>query len=255
MHSLLILLSFLVSTGHTAEKWGANGHRVVGEIASTYMTTEALLNVNNILQDESVAIASNWMDEIKADTAYDYMYDWHWVTIPTGMSYVETEKNPNGDVIWAIEKTIRELKQGGLTRVEEEQKIKILIHLVGDIHQPLHVGTGDDRGGNEVKVEWFYEPSNLHRVWDSGMIESVRLSYTELAASINYTTPEQVKRWQSTGVREWARESVALRDRVYDLPKDKQLGYRYRYENYQIVERRLLQAGIRLAGILNEIYG
>ncbi|MDX1672554.1 MAG: S1/P1 nuclease [Balneolaceae bacterium] len=48
---------------------------------------------------------------------------------------------------------------------------------------------------------------------------------------------------------------MALRDRVYDLPKDKHLGYRYRYENYQIVERRLLQAGIRLAGILNEIYG
>lgn len=254
MKLLLLILSFLLLNATGDKKWGKNGHRAVGDIAAHYLDEDAQKAVDRILGPESMAIASTWMDEIRSDSTYDYTADWHWVTIPDGMSYAETEKNPNGDLIKAIRDITADLKSGKLSAEEEEEKLKMLIHLIGDIHMPLHVGTGEDRGGNDVRVEWFWDSSNLHRVWDSGMIDETQLSYTELAKSINHPTEKQITEWQNSGVLDWARESMELRDEVYDLPKDKSINYEYMYRKYDIVEKRLLQAGVRLAGVLNEIY-
>lgn len=255
MKFFLILFLFITLTPSAEQKWGKTGHRVVGEIASQYLNEDVRKAVDRILGPESMAIASYWMDEIRADSAYDYTHDWHWVTIPDGMTYEETEKNPNGDIIKALRTLTEDLKEGNLTAKEEAEKLKMLIHLVGDIHMPLHVGTGEDRGGNDVRVEWFWDSSNLHSVWDSGMIDEYQLSYTELAKSINHPTEDQVEQWQNSNVMDWATESMALRDQIYDLPKDKSINYEYMYHNFDTVEKRLLQAGVRLAGLLNEIYG
>jgi hypothetical protein len=130
----------------------------------------------------------------------------------------------------------------------------MLIHLVGDIHQPLHVGGGNDRGGNDVKIMWFRADSNLHRVWDSDMIDDTRLSYTEFAESLERPNEAKLKQWQKTSVRDWANESKGYRKQVYDY-KNGKLGYEYSYYHLHIVRHRLMQAGIRLAAVLNEIYG
>ena len=235
--------------------WGQNGHRVVGDIASEYLNEDARKAVTRVLGQESLAIASTWMDEIRSDSRYDYTSDWHWVTIPDGMSYEETEKNPNGDIIHAIRTITSELRSGNLSPEKEQEHLKMLIHLVGDIHMPLHVGTGKDRGGNDVRVNWFREPSNLHSVWDSGMINQYDLSYTELSTSINHPSDGQVAQWQQDDVLQWAKESMELRDQVYNLPEDHFISYEYMYHNFDTVEHRLLQAGVRLAGVLNDIYG
>jgi len=250
--TLALLLSFSVNNTGI---WGQIGHYVTGHIAEAHLNKEAKKKLKELLGDESLALASVWMDDIRSDDSYDYTSDWHWVTVPDGKDYDETEKNPNGDVIWALETMIAELKEGGLTGPEEIEKLKMVIHLVGDIHQPLHVGTGTDRGGNDVRVQWMGESSNLHRVWDSDMIRSRELSYTELAKEINHPTKDEVKEWQAAGVRDWANESISVRNRVYNLDGSNRLGYEYRYENFDLVEKRLLQAGVRLAGVLNEIYG
>lgn len=255
MKLIFILISFTLTIHTSFEKWGQTGHRAVGEVAEQYLTPAAKTTVDRILQGESLAIASTWMDEIRSDPQYDYTHDWHWVTIPDGQMYGDTQKNPNGDIIHTLQTIITDLQEGNLTSKEEAEKLKMLIHLMGDIHQPAHVGTGKDRGGNDTRVEWFWEPSNLHRVWDSGMIDQYDLSYTELAKSINNPTAEQVREWQSSGVLDWAYESMELREQIYNLPKDKELSYEYMYHNFETVERRLLQAGVRLAGILNDIYG
>src|SRR5690606_3483808 len=104
-------------------------------------------------------------------------------------------------------------------------------------------------------LQWFGQNSNLHRVWDSDMIDGKNLSFTELARFVGTPSKDQVKAWQSTGVRYWAYESVDYRDQVYNIPADGRLGYRYSYDNFSTVEQRILQAGVRLAGLLNEIYG
>lgn len=245
---LLSALSFL-SFG-----WGATGHRATGYIADKYLNKKAKKAIERILNGQSLAIASTWMDEIRSDSTYNYTADWHWVTIPDGMTYEQAEKNPKGDIIESIERIVAELKSKKLTPQQETERLKWLIHLVGDIHQPLHVGRGDDRGGNDIKIMWFRADSNLHRVWDSDMIDDTRLSYTELAESLGKPSANQVQTWQRNTVRDWANESMSYRKQVYDYGNAR-LGYQYSYKYLDTAKDRLLQAGVRLAGLLNEIYG
>ncbi|MGB3181988.1 MAG: S1/P1 nuclease [Cyclobacteriaceae bacterium] len=251
-----ILSVLLLFASCNAFGWGTTGHRVVGYIAQQYVSEEAARRIEQVLGPESMAMGANWMDAIRSDSAYDHTHDWHWVTVPEGETYQSADKNPHGDVIEAIERITALLKASDLTPEKEREYLLMLVHLVGDLHQPLHVGNGLDKGGNDVKVEWFWEESNLHRVWDSGMIDSQQLSYTELGDHLlRYATPEMVVDCQSTGVREWAEESKALRSEVYDLPDNLKISYEYRYKKWDLVEQRLLQAGIRLADVLNDIYG
>jgi hypothetical protein len=233
--------------------WGQTGHRVTGHIASKYLTKKTRKALDLILGGQSLAMASTWMDEIRSDSTFDYMTDWHWVTIPDGMTYEAASKNPNGDIIQTLERVIEELKSGKLSPPEEATRIRILIHLVGDIHQPLHVGR-PDRGGNDIKVQWFRTDSNLHRVWDSDMIDGTQLSYTELAESIILPSAALTRKLQQASVRDWATESMTFRAQIYDIGTGR-LGYSYAYKNLDTVRERLMKAGIRLAGLLNEIYG
>jgi hypothetical protein len=253
MKKLLVSTLFFVFFSNVFG-WGPTGHRVTGWIAEKHLSKKARKQVERILKGQSLAMVSTWMDEIRSDSSYDYTSDWHWVTIPDGMSYDQADKNPKGDVIVTLERLITELKSGKLNSDEEAKHIKMLIHLIGDIHQPLHVGGGNDRGGNDVKVMWFRVDSNLHRVWDSDMIDDSKLSYTELAQSLILPSESILKQWRESSVRDWANESMALRREVYDYDRNR-LGYEYTYRKFHIVRKRLLQAGVRLAAVLNEIYG
>jgi len=244
-------LLLTISVG--AYSWGPTGHRATGLVAEKYLSKKARKALERILQGQSLAMASTWMDDVRSDSTFDYMADWHWVTIQNGETYEQSAKNPNGDIIQTLERVIQELKSGKLNSTDEAQRIKILIHLVGDLHQPLHVGGGTDRGGNDVKVTWFRTDSNLHRVWDSDMIDDTRLSFTELAESLGNPNPAIIQKLQSTTVRDWAKESMGFRHQVYQYG-DGRLGYAYSYKNLPLVRTRLLEAGVRLAGILNEIY-
>lgn len=247
--SLLLLINFQTSG------WGITGHRVIGSIAEYYLSKKAEKRIERILRDESVAMTGNFMDEIRSESNYKFLDPWHYCTIPDGMTYKEAGTPEEGDVIMSILKLTEELKTKNFTLGDESFTLKLLIHLIGDIHQPLHVGNGVDHGGNDIRVEYFWNESNLHRVWDSGIIDRQQLSYTEYTQWINHVSAEEITLWQNSGVMDWAMESVSLRPQVYQLPESKKINYPYNYENIDLVNRRLLQAGIRLAGVLNEIYG
>jgi len=252
MKRFAICLSLLIS--FNAFGWGPTGHRVVGLIASKHLSAKAKKNLIKILGQNSLSEVSNWMDEIRSDSTYKDMGDWHWVTIETGKTYDQSPKNPKGDVIAALDRIIGELKKRNLDKKTEEEYLKMLIHLVGDIHQPLHVGCCDDQGGNKVKVKWFGRDTNLHSTWDSNIIDDTKLSYTELASYLDEPDPMTVAAWQKNSVLDWAGESMSHRKQVYEIG-DGNLSYRYSYKNLPLIKQRLLQAGIRLAGILNDIYG
>lgn len=234
--------------------WGATGHRVTGMIAESYLNKKAKKRIVSLLGQESLAMASTWMDDIRSDSTYDYAADFHWVTVETGHTYDQSKKNSRGDVIMTIERLISELKSGKLDRNTEIQDLKFLVHLIGDIHQPLHVGCCDDQGGNKVQVKWFGGNSNLHRVWDSDIIDGTKLSYTELAQSLGRADEATIKSYQGSSVRDWANEAMDYRLKVYDIGKGN-LGYEYSYRNLPLIRERLLAAGIRIAGVLNDIYG
>lgn len=248
---LLFLVGYLLSTG--AYAWGVTGHRAIGLIAERHLTKKAKKKLKQLMGQQSLAMMSTWMDEVRSDSSYNYTADWHWVTIETGKSYAESPKNPNGDVIMTIERLVAELKSKKLDPKKEIEYIKMIVHLVGDIHQPLHVGCCDDRGGNNVKVKWFRNETNLHSVWDSNMIDDTKLSYTELAESLEEPTTDVLTQWQKATVRDWASESMTYRKQVYAIG-DGSLSFKYSYKNVDAVRMRLIQAGIRLAGVFNEIY-
>ena len=257
MKFLAIFLSlFFFNTAPIKDdfRWSQTGHRVVGHIADGMLRKKAAKQVRRVLGHETLAEVSTWMDEIKSDRSFSYAYSWHFATIPDGQTYEASDAQENGDIIWAIEKIVKELKEGGLTAEQESTNLKFLVHLVGDIHQPLHVGNGKDRGGNDTKVKYFGSDTNIHSVWDGRMIDGKQYSYTELAKKVNHASKNEIKTLQSATVRDWAKESMSYREQVYTLPENNSLSYRYGFDNFALVEQRLMQAGIRLAGVINDIY-
>jgi hypothetical protein len=201
-------------------------------------------------------MVANWMDDVKSDQNYDHLYTWHYLTIEDGTTYDPAIQEEDGDAFGKTKMIIALLKNGGLSVKEEQEYLKMLVHLVGDLHQPLHVGKGDDRGGNDVQVTFFNQKTNLHRVWDSQIIDGKQLSYTELAAHLNRKMDSnRVKSVQAGGLEKWLSDAMDLRAVIYDLPADKRLSYPYVYRVFPVIEKQLLAGGIRLAGILNEIYG
>lgn len=252
MKKLIILILF-ISSVFTAFGWGATGHRAVSLIADKHLNKKARLALERILQGQPLAMTGPWMDDIRSDSLYDYAETWHYVTIEDGETYEKSKKNPTGDLIEALERIIGELKSKKLSAKEEAEKLKMLIHLIGDIHQPLHVGR-NDQGGNSIKLTWFGANSNLHRVWDSDMIDGSKLSYTELANALPKADAVRIKKLQSATIRDMAAEAMTYRTQIYAYG-DGKLGYQYNYKNFNTVLDQISKAGIRLAGILNDIYG
>ena len=136
-----------------------------------------------------------------------------------------------------------------------------MVHLVADIHQPLHVGRRDDRGGNKIKVKWLDQSrtTNLHRVWDSLLLDLDGKSPDEYSRKLNTASNQQIAQWQSAPVLDWAKESKALRSQVYNFSPVTQgprgiITQAYIDRNRPIIERRLLMAGVRLAACLNQLF-
>ena len=244
----------MVLAGSQAFAWGQLGHYLIGLMAEKQMKRSTLKKVEKILYPMSLGRSGTWMDEIRSDRAYDYATTWHYLTSKNG-EYDPEIQEQGGDAFEAIQRLKEELKKGGLDPKTEAEKLKMLIHMVEDIHQPLHVGTGEDRGGNDVKIEFFGQPTNLHALWDSGMIERQGMSYTEIGEELyRRLTPEMKAKYRSASMEDWLKEAVSFRPMVYNLPENKRISYQYMYENYSIAEERLIAASVRLAQILEEIY-
>jgi len=248
MHRFIIL----IATASMLFGWGQTGHRVIGTIAEEHLTRKARKEITKLLGHTNLALVSNWADEIKSDPAWDHSHHWHYCTIPAGGSLEPGDTG--GAAAEKVEAFIVLLAEGTAPGQEQVEALKFLVHLLADIHQPLHVGNGTDRGGNDVKITWFGEPSNLHRVWDTHLIEHQNLSYTEFAEFISLKLdPNVIGDWQQASVNDILAESQAVHPLVYDIGEGR-LSWRYAYQTRDALEEQLLKAGVRLAGILNSIY-
>ncbi|MBL4708831.1 MAG: S1/P1 nuclease [Flavobacteriales bacterium] len=248
------LLTIAVGFTIAAFAWGQTGHRTVGKVAENHLSKKAKVALKEIMGHESLVEASTWMDEIKSDQSFKYANPWHYVAIPEGQTYATAEHAKGGDSYEAIGRMIAILKNPEAKTEEKRNAVRMLVHLVGDFHQPLHVGNGEDRGGNQVKIKWFYKDSNLHRIWDSGMIDDKNLGYSELAEMIDHPKSSNESLY-STDLNVWVSEAVALRPQIYDTGGKDNLTYEYAYKNWATVKNQLFKGGVRLAQILNDIYG
>ncbi|HEX8460105.1 MAG TPA: S1/P1 nuclease [Segetibacter sp.] len=241
--------------------WGMLGHRIVGEIANSYLTSKASREIKKILGNESIAIASNWPDFIKSDSNFKYLNAWHYLDVEKGVANANMAAVFNKDTtINAYNRLnflVAQLKDKKLPQDQKLMYLRLVIHIVGDLHQPFHVSGEGDRGGNDIKVLWFNDPSNIHTVWDSQLIEYQQLSYTEYTKVINFTTADQRAKWQSAPVTDWLTESYNLSLVLHDELKqpNQKLSYQYNFKHVDTLNEQLLKGGVRLAGLLNEIFG
>lgn len=232
--------------------WGKTGHRVIGKIAEENLTPNAREEITKILGHTDLARVSNWADEIKSDSTWNHAYDWHYCTILDSSGYRGPEDG--GRAVQKVTEFSGFLKKGVLSGDDQRDVLRFLVHLVGDLHQPLHVGNGRDRGGNDVKVTWFGRQSNLHRVWDSDMIDHMQYSYSEYAQQIQVglTNMDEVV-LLNPDIMAFVNSSRSVHPQVYDIG-DGQLSWKYVYRNRELMEDRLLKGGYHLAAMLNDIF-
>lgn len=239
--------------------WGVLGHRVIGGIAETYLSAATKAEIKKILGTESIAMASNWADFIKSDRSYDYLSRWHYINLPSGLNTERfndrLKKDTSANLYTKLQFVITELKKKNLSHDKKVFYLKLLIHFVGDAHQPMHTARPEDRGGNDIKVFWFNTPTNLHRVWDEHLVEFQQLSYSEHIKAINHTTTAQRQKWQKQPLNTWLFESYQIAEKLYSGVKEEdKLGYNYNYLHVNTMNQQLLKGGVRLAGLLNEIF-
>lgn len=238
-----------------APEWGATGHRTVGAIAQEHLTKSASKEINSILNGQSLALVSTFGDDIKSDKRFKHLDPWHYINMPFDMNYENSEKNPEGDIYVAITTCISTLKNKNTTEADKAFYLKMLVHLMGDLHQPMHVGRLEDKGGNTIQLQWFKRGTNLHRVWDSELIDHFGMSYQELASNRAKISKGQIKEWEKGTVADWLAETHKLTPMVYNsVTVGENLGYEYAYEHMDLVRVQLHKAGIRLAKTLNELF-
>jgi hypothetical protein len=256
MRFIHVGLAASLSLATPAHAWGPIGHRVTGSIADRNLSGLARANVRLLLGEEDLAEAATWPDDMKSDPA-DFWQEkaspWHYVTVREGNAYSGSDAPAEGDAMTALARFTATMRDPKAAMEDRRLALRFIVHIIGDLHQPLHAGGGDDRGGNEFKVTWFGRSTNLHSVWDSAMIEQRELSYSELADWLaRAVTPEQTILWSERDPQVWIRESIALRKTIY--PTDPALSWDYAYQHRTEIDGRLQRAGIRIAAYLNWLF-
>jgi hypothetical protein len=236
--------------------WGQTGHRVTGAIAEQYLSPKAQAAIAVLLPNEDLAEAATWPDEMRANPAVFWQSvagPFHYVSVPKGKVYGEVRVPESGDSVSALKMFSAQLKNPKTSFKHKQRALRFIIHIIGDLHQPLHAGDGTDRGGNDLKLNFFWEDSNLHRVWDSGLIDRSQLSYTEWSARLSRKiTAKQAEQWLVVDPLIWIAESTKIRDGIY--PKDEKISWDYLYQHTPTVKRRLQMGGVRIAAYLNELF-
>lgn len=237
------------------EDWGQNGHRAIAEIAFQYLDEDVKQEILTLLEGESLALASTYADEIKSDKKYDDYKPWHYVNMTLDSNYQDAEKNEAGDIVVGIQKCIQILKEETSTKAEKTFHLKMLIHFIGDLHQPFHIGLREDRGGNDFKVFWFGEQTNIHKLWDTQLIESYKMSYSELAHNKFPFQDEEIQHFKKLNLMQWVSDTHKITKQVYASAKpNENLSYAYTYTWFPVLRQQLHKAGIHLATQLNEIF-
>ncbi len=268
---------FVLGQASPSFGWGHNGHRIVAKFAGTRLSSAARVAIHDLLEDsEDIADASTWPDEHKTPSDAP----WHYVNVPLNKTSYSSEfcDSQKSCVVAKIKDFRAILKDPNASASDKRRALRFVIHLVGDIHQPLHVADNGDRGGNSLHVQFFGHGTNLHAIWDEYLLfHDPSIDQDDLGKSVDegawvtrlakFTTAEKAAAWTAVKTEEeWATESLLFAKKAYktdpanpdssdDVNKGARLADAYETGGLPIVELRLAQAGVRLANVLNDIFG
>lgn len=252
----IALAAFVAAGVAPASAWSQKGHDVVADIAEHHLTAAAADSVSRLLEGRSPVYWANWLDNASHTPDYAYTKTWHYKNIDADVAYEDAPLNDKGDVVTGTREMIAILADSVSTLSQKQLALKILIHLVGDLHQPMHMGHLSDLGGNRVKMRFFERDTNLHSIWDGSLMNSGHSwTYTEWREQLDRLAPEAAEAESAGTVDDWARETFAIATRVYDyFPTGTKVSYNQIAMWTPVIEQQLLRGGLRLARILNALY-
>lgn len=246
---LIVAIAILIPAVLLA--WGRQGHEIVVSIALSLTDAKTKDSVQKYLDGMSPKDAGNWMDDMRSNHSYDYMKPWHYVNIEKGKQYENTKDD---NIVNALNKAINNLEhRENLSKEEIKTNLLVVCHLAGDFHQPLHVGYETDRGGNTIQVKYLDHNTNLHKVWDSEIIDGERITIDDCMAISNRFSKDEMGQLQVVDVQGWLTEPRALLANVYDF-QDNTIDRVYIDRNKKVVEQQLFIAGARLAAVFEQIF-
>jgi hypothetical protein len=238
--------------------WGPMGHSIVGQVASRRLSSTARKETKRLLGGKTLAQVSSWADEIRDERPETY--NWHFADVPKNATGYKAERDckldpQKGDcIVAAIERSKKTLADRTQSDTDRAEAVMFLVHFLGDAHQPLHCADNHDAGGH-IYVKFFGQGSNLHSVWDSGILWKGGLTegtYTKHAN--DWLAAHDAKALAGGTTVDWVNECHKVaQDHAYgDLPHDKKLDQDYVDRELPIVEQQIATAGVRLARVLNE---
>ena len=261
----LCMAGLVVYTGaRPAHAWGRLGHRVISRLAKKHMTEKARDALAELLDpNETIADASTWADDIpwySPKTA-----PWHYVDVPLdepGYDAKWSADDPkHGCVVDKINEFRKVVKDKSKPVEERRFAVRFLIHCVEDMHMPMHVGDNHDRGGNDTQVRFFERGTNMHSLWDGGLLARMSNEEDYWLKELTVLPSSQMPQDAAAGtVEDWATESLLAAREAYVNPAEggrriksgDELGLGYLDKNLPVVKERMYLAGIRLPAVLNE---
>jgi S1/P1 Nuclease len=252
--SVLLIISITILAS-----WGYEGHQTIALIAESHLTPKAKAAVQILLRDQKMTDVASWADDVRNEPEWRYTAPWHFVNVADGLdevgfkNAVKQQSNPN--LYTAILKCEKDLEDPALTLSQKTIALKFLIHFVGDAHQPMHISREIDRGGNTIQLQFDGKGTNLHALWDFKLLDHQALTDEQIAAQVDKLAPPDISRLQNAGPLDWMYESYQLSTTLYkEIDQDNKPGEDYYRAHIPIVDRRLEEAGIRLAGELNRLF-
>lgn len=259
----MAFLKFVVLSAFVAAAaaWGQEGHAIVAQIASELISDNTKQVINGFLDGKTMASVASDADDFRSTSLGYWSGPYHYINTER----TETSINMNTDCVDSVcvvdaiynytkrfsQDVINPFKCNLNVNVAEPCALVFLIHFVGDVHQPLHCGYGDDRGGNDIRVNWYGQSTNLHAVWDVSIIQQWTSSYTDAATQLLQALKISNPYTNTTDALAMGNESLYwVENLVYDFKGDN-LSDTYYNLALPIVKERLAAAGVRLAAILD----
>ncbi|MFU8895382.1 MAG: S1/P1 nuclease [Gammaproteobacteria bacterium] len=251
----LALLAVLLLPA-AALAWGPDGHRAATAITADRLCPDVREEIDRLLGEMTLADAAAWPDTIRGESDWAHTRDWHYINIGDDepLSALVEGAPGHGRMLSAIRDNLALLSDESVSDLRRRAALSFVLHLVVDLHQPLHVGRREDRGGNTVTVSFAGRETNLHRLWDSGLLRSAGLRAADYHRSLEPLVALGAGHWEAGSLEDWARESQQLRPWVYDFDQRRRvpvISQRYAETGRQLTALRLAQAGVRTAWLLN----
>lgn len=236
--------------------YDAVGHRIIADIAYDNLTDKAKAGVDKVLGKRGMIYEATWADEVRSDSKYAYSYQWHYQDLDDNMTAADIKnlldhpKTEGEHLFFALDSLTNRLKNNK----NNAEALKFLVHFVGDLHQPMHMGRKDDKGGNKVDFNWFGRKTNLHSVWDGALIENQKMSYTEYSQYLEDKFEPRKAEFKKHGILQSVEAAYSVRNLIYAYNYNDTNNYHYVYIFGDKLDEMLYRGGIQLANVLNAIY-